>query len=84
MTLPGIVIVQILRAFSRIGMTFGGAMAGLTLDIFESRVSGLEGAVTGVWHTRQEPSEVLPFWVRLYPFRREDKLLWGFDLDVFS
>ena len=38
-TLPAIVFVNPPKVFSGIGMTFGGAMAGLTLDIFESRAS---------------------------------------------
>ncbi len=46
-TLPAIVFVDLLKVFSGIGVTFCGAMAGLTMDIFDSRFSVLENALIG-------------------------------------
>jgi hypothetical protein len=46
-TLPAIVFVNLPKGFSGIGMTFRGAMAGLALDIFESRVSFWERRLAG-------------------------------------
>jgi hypothetical protein len=75
-TLPAVVIVNILR----IGMTLGGAMAGLTLDIFESRASVLGRAGTGGAARQAGRVGGLSFLISLSPFRREDKLLWGLGL----